>query len=335
MEIAFSEWVAITDSSSVGEVRRTALSTAQRLGFDESRAGELALLATEVSRNVLIHGRGGQVILAGVNTGAKQRSEHPVARILALDQGPGISNLAQAMTDGFSTAGTMGGGMGAMKRMATTLEIFTSKTGTIVLLELGTAPSSEELHIAGAVVPYPGERVCGDGWSYHQESGRLIALLADGLGHGWEAAEAAREAVTVFQLRRDLAPAQILQDVHDALRKTRGAVAAIVEILPKERALVYAGVGNISCSLLSGGASRSFVSHNGTLGVRVSKIQEFRSDWPPDGVLVMHSDGLQSKWDLSGYAGLMARHPAVIGGALLRDFRRQRDDASVVVVKAV
>jgi len=64
------------------------------------------------------------------------------------------------------------------------------------------------------------------------------------------------------------------------------------------------------------------------------KIQEFRSPWPPDAMLVLHSDGLHSKWDLSSYAGLASRHPAVIGGALLRDFRRQRDDTSIVVVKA-
>jgi hypothetical protein len=97
---------------------------------------------------------------------------------------------------------------------------------------------------------------------------------------------------------------------------------------------VYAGVGNISAVVLSQGASRSLVSHSGTLGVATPKIQEFKSEWPPDGVLVLHSDGLQTRWDLSSYAGLLARHPAVIGGALLRDFRRQRDDASVVVVKA-
>jgi len=100
--------------------------------------------------------------------------------------------------------------------------------------------------------------------------------------------------------------------------------------------MVYAGVGNISAAILSGGASRSLVSHNGTLGVAVPRIQEFKSEWPSNGVLVLHSDGLQSRWDLSSstYPGLLARHPALIGGALLRDFRRQRDDASVVVVKA-
>ena len=113
-----------------------------------------------------------------------------------------------------------------------------------------------------------------------------------------------------------------------------GTVAAIAEIKPKENALIFAGIGNISCSLISEGRSRSFVSHNGTLGAHTSRIQEFQSEWPADAVLVMHSDGLQSKWDLLSYPGLITRHPAIIGGALLRDFRRQRDDASVVVIKA-
>jgi anti-sigma regulatory factor (Ser/Thr protein kinase) len=329
MEIAFTEWVPVTDASSVGEVRRAAQFAAQRLQFDETRAGELALLATEASRNVLIHGGGGQVVVAGMNAGGG-----PVARILAMDKGPGITDVTRAMSDGYSTTGTMGAGLGAMKRIATALEIFTSKAGTIVMMELGQSSRTEELRIAGIAVPYPGERLCGDGWSCWSEDGRTLAMLADGLGHGWEAAEAATEAVATFQQRAELAPARILEYMHDALRKTRGAVAAIAEIRPKEQTLIYAGIGNISCSLMSGGGSRSFVSHNGTLGMNMGRVQEFRSDWPKDSVLVLHSDGLQSKWDLSGYAGLISRHPAVIGGALIRDFRRQRDDASVVVVKA-
>lgn len=329
MEIAFSDWIAVTDTSSVGQVRRTALLTAQRLGLNETRGGELALLATEVSRNVLLHGGGGQVVLAGIDQG-----HGPVARILALDQGAGIANVPQAMTDGYSTIGTMGAGLGAMKRIATQLEIFTGKSGTIVLLELGHAAVKHELQIAGMAIPYPGEKVCGDGWSCHSEPDRTVVLLADGLGHGWEASEAAREAIEMFHRRVELPPGQILHYIHEALRKTRGAVAAIAEIKPKENGLVFAGIGNICCSLSSRGASQSFVSHNGTLGARISKIQEFRYPWPADAVLVMHSDGLTSRWDLTSYPGLASRHPAVIGGALLRDFRRQRDDASVVVIKA-
>jgi anti-sigma regulatory factor (Ser/Thr protein kinase) len=329
MEVAFTEFVAVTDASSVGEVRRTALMTAQRLNLDETRSGEFALLATEASRNALVHGGGGQVVL----TGTRER-DNSVARILAMDKGPGIPDMARAMSDGFSTAGTMGGGMGAMKRIANVLEVFTGRGGTIVLLQIGNTIPTGQLQIAGLAVPYPGEKFCGDAWTCHRTAERTICLVVDGLGHGWKASEAAQEAVATFHKRVDLPPGQILGNVHEALRKTRGAVAAVAEIRPREGSLVYAGVGNIAAVVLSRGMSRSLVSHNGTLGVATSRIQEFKSEWPSDGILVVHSDGLQSRWDLSPYAGLLARHPAVIGGALLRDFRRQRDDASVLVIKA-
>ncbi|MGA2349173.1 MAG: SpoIIE family protein phosphatase [Terracidiphilus sp.] len=329
MEIAFTEWIPVTDASSVGEARRMAVSTAQRLGFDETQSGTFALLVTEASRNILVHGGGGQVVLTALAEGGAS-----LARILAMDRGEGIANIAEAMSDGFSTAGTMGGGLGAMKRMATTLDIFTGRGGTIVLLEVGTPAPTRALQIAGLAVPYPGESVCGDAWSSHQTPQRTVTFIADGLGHGWGAAEAVAEAVATFRHRAELAPGEILSYMHDALRKTRGAVAAIAEIRPAEKLLIYAGVGNISGVVMDGNRSRSLVSHNGTLGMTIPKIQEFQSEWTPDSMLVLHSDGLQSKWDLSSYSGLLSRHPAVIGGALLRDFRRHRDDASVVVVKA-
>ena len=329
MEVAFTECVAVTDESSVGEVRRAAQFAAQRLDLDETRSGELTLLATEASRNTLIHGGGGQVIFLGAGNGGGR-----LVRILAMDSGSGISNIADAMSDGYSTAGTMGGGMGAMKRMANKFEVYSSQSGTIVMIELGVAAPSSELSIAGIALPYPGERVCGDGWCAHQTPERTMLLLADGLGHGLGAAEAAQEARATFKKRLELSPGEILSYMHDALRKTRGAVAAIAEIRPKDNCLVYAGVGNICGVVLTGEDSQSLVSHNGTLGITVPRIQEFRSEWSPDAVLVLHSDGIQSKWDLSPYRGLLARHPAVIGGALLRDFRRKRDDASVIVAKA-
>lgn len=324
-----NEYVAVTDASSVGEVRRTALLVAQRLGFDETRSGEFALLATEVSRNVLVHGNGGEVVLIGT-----KEQDAPTARILALDKGPGIPNMAKAMIDGYSTAGTMGGGLGAMKRIANKLEVFSGRDGTIVLLQIGPASPTEQLQVAGLAVPYPGERVCGDAWASHRTPERTVSIVVDGLGHGWEAFEAAQEAVAIFRKRVESRPGEILSYVHEALRKTRGAVAAIAEIRPREGTLLYSGVGNITAVVLSRGTSRNLVSHNGTLGVATSRIQEFKSEWPSDGVLVVHSDGLQSRWDLAPYAGLLTRDAAVIGGALLRDFRRQRDDASVVVIKA-
>jgi anti-sigma regulatory factor (Ser/Thr protein kinase) len=329
VEIGFTEYIAITDASSVGEARRRGLMAAERLGFDQVKSGELALLTTEVSRNVLLHAGGGQAIIVGA-----QNDRGSLARILALDKGPGILDIARAMDDGYSTAGTMGAGMGAMQRMASSLEIFTGRGGTIVFLEVGNASPPNGLQVAGMAIPYPGERLCGDAWTYDQTAERTLVVLVDGLGHGPQAATAASEAVDTFRDRKQDSPGEILSYLHDALRKTRGAVGAVAQISHADKTLTYAGVGNTAAVLLSQGAAKSLVSHNGTLGLAVPRIQEFRVEWPDDGILVMHSDGLQSRWDLSSYSGLLNRHPAVIGAALFRDFRRQRDDASVVVAKA-
>ena len=95
--------------------------------------------------------------------------------------------------------------------------------------------------------------------------------------------------------------------MHDALRKTRGAVAGHCGDPAKRRQLIYAGVGNISAVMLTGGASRSLVSHNGTLGMTAPTNPGISNrTGRPDAVLVMHSDGLQSRWDLSSYAGLIS-----------------------------
>jgi hypothetical protein len=255
--------------------------------------------------------------------------------VLAIDRGPGIADVTRAMDDGYSTGGTMGAGLGAMKRIASRFELFTGSTGTIVMLEIGSKPAHCGLPIAGIVLPFPGERVCGDGWACECFADRILVLLTDGLGHGWGASEAAQEAIGTFRRHSDKGPGAVLGFVHDALRKTRGAVAAVAEIRHAEGKLLYAGVGNISAVLIQGNTSRSLMSHNGTLGTAVPRIQELQFDWPANGILVLHSDGVQTRWDLSSYAGLVSRHPALIAAALLRDFRRERDDASVVVIKGL
>jgi anti-sigma regulatory factor (Ser/Thr protein kinase) len=329
MEMILTEYVPITDTSSIGEARRKGLHLAERLGLDEVRSGEFALLINEIARNVLTHAGGGQAIITGSRNGSG-----PMVRLLGLDKGPGISDVPRAMNDGYSTSGTMGAGLGAMKRIANRMDIFTSPNGTIVMVEIGPRESQQELQVAGVAIPYPGERFCGDAWSYDQSPERTMVLIVDGLGHGREAGVAAEEAVAVFQSSLDKGPGEILSYINDALKKTRGAVAGIARITNADNTLTYAAVGNTAASALSKDGSRSLVAHSGTLGVASPRIQEFQMDWPKEGVLIMHSDGLQSRWDLSSYSGLISRHPAVIGAALIRDFRRQHDDASVVVVKS-
>ena len=325
-----SQTVALSDASSTAEARRAGVRMTASLGLNETKSAEASIIITEAARNTLIYGGGGQLLLSG----AKSNDEKQID-ILVLDRGPGISDLSRALEDGYSTGGTRGTGLGAIRRLADVFDIFTNAKGTSVfarILESKTNAKST-VNLAGLRSPYPGEQVCGDNIAWDIQRERCTVMMVDGLGHGAHAAEAADEAVRIFQARSNEAPAEIISRLHDALKKTRGAAAAVAEIRPLAGTLTYAGVGNIAGSILSNTLSRSLISHNGTLGHIMPRVQEFKVEWPRDGILVMHSDGLQSRWDLSRYPGILARQPALIGGVLLRDFRRDRDDASVLVVK--
>lgn len=329
--ISLRRFVPLPDLTSVSEARRAVQQVAVPLGLGERKAGEAAIIVTEAARNAVVHGGGGQLLLAGSRL---DEGEQARLQILVLDSGPGIPDLPRAMQDGFSTGSTPGTGLGAIRRLAGAFDVFSSMKGTAVFAEVvqGSEPRSL-LNVAGFTVPLTGEHACGDACHWIQSDNRWVLTLVDGLGHGLHAAEAAEEAVHILQKYASQPPAEIVAYMHDALKKTRGAAAAVAEIRPLSGTLNFAGVGNISASVLSKALSRSLVSHNGTLGHVMSRIQEFKVEWPRDAVLVMHSDGLQTRWDLSRYPGLMARSSALIAGVLFRDFRRERDDAGLVVVK--
>jgi anti-sigma regulatory factor (Ser/Thr protein kinase) len=327
-----SQMVPLSDASSTAEARRVGARMASALGFNETKAGEAAIVIVEAARNAVIYGGGGQLVLSGTKSKYETRMD-----ILALDKGPGIADLTRALQDGYSTGGTPGTGLGAIRRIADVFDVFSNAKGTALFARIAQPETSPEhkysMELMGLTVPISGETACGDNMAWDLNSDRCIVLVVDGLGHGPQAAEAADEAVRIFRAHSQEAPASIISRLHDALKKTRGAAAAIAEIRPQSGTLIYAGVGNISGSILSNTLSRSLVSHNGTLGHVMARVQEFKVEWPRDGILIMHSDGLLSRWDLSGYPGILARQPALIAGVLLRDFRRERDDSSVLVMK--
>jgi hypothetical protein len=252
-----------------------------------------------------------------------------------------MAAVNDCLRDGFSTAGTPGNGLGAIARLAALFEIHSlSQVGTALLARLWAGPAPADppamwLEIGVVNLPKVGEVACGDAWNVFQEPGRSLLLVADGLGHGLQAADAARAAVRVVQAHAHLGPAELLPLLHAALRSTRGAAVALAEVQREARAVRFAGVGNIAGTIFANGSSRSLVSHNGTVGCEVRKIQEFVYPFPQGALLVLHSDGLGSHWRLDQYPGLAARHPALIAGVLYRDFKRGRDDVTVLAAREV
>ncbi len=322
----------ITDSSHPGEARRSAARLAEKLALSEVRAGELSIVATELATNVLAHAGSGEMLLLGWQHGATKGVD-----IFALDKGPGFSDFSRCFSDGYSTAGTAGNGLGAVSRLASAFDVYsTPSQGTAFFTRIvnkGSEPSvNSELQVACALAPIAGESVCGDGVSFHVQGRRFICIAVDGLGHGVGAAEATDAALHVFHENCEKSPENIVHRLHSALRPTRGAVLAVAELDLERRKIRYCGIGNISGSILSESKSQSMVSHNGTVGHVMARAAELEYDFPPNATLVLHSDGLSSQWNLGKYAGLLSRHPGVIAGVLYRDFKRGRDDASVLAV---
>jgi serine/threonine protein phosphatase PrpC len=165
------------------------------------------------------------------------------------------------------------------------------------------------------------------------EEGRTVILLADGLGHGPGAAEASGEAVAALQRANDLAPTAVLEQVHHALRSTRGAAVAIAQVDVEKEQVHFAGAGNISAMIISPLKLQHMISHNGTAGHNVRKFQEFVYPWTEHTVLVMHSDGITTSWRLDAYSGIIQRDPSLLAAVLIRDASRGRDDACVVAAR--
>ncbi len=326
--------IPIMDKSQAGEARRQARVWAREAGGGEDHVARVALVITELAKNLDLHTTRGGVLLLRKLDGDNQTG----VEILCLDNGPGTANFSQFMRDGFSTAGTPGTGLGAVERASQVFEVHSQPAiGTTLLCQVWdrNAPSQAERWQTGAVnLPMRNETVSGDSWCFCDgEAGRARMIVADGLGHGPAAAEASRTAVETFAAHKHQALPDLMETVHAALRPTRGAAVAIAEIDLARETLRYAGVGNIAGSVLTHERATSLASMNGTAGGRCQAIKEFTYPWPAGGVLVMCSDGLKSQWNLSRYTGLLGRHPSVIAGVLYRDYNRDTDDTTVAVIR--
>jgi anti-sigma regulatory factor (Ser/Thr protein kinase) len=325
--------VRVEEESQVGDARRQFSRLAHELGFDETDAGRVALVATEMAGNLVKHTAGGGRLLA------QPRVQGGVVGmdILALDRGAGIANVGQALRDGFTTAGSPGTGLGAISRLADRFDIHSAPgVGTAILARVwprGTEPAPVLLEVGAVHLSKPRESVCGDNWSIVARPGGATLLVADGLGHGPGAAEASVEAVRIFRANAEASPVQLVEAIHAGLRSTRGAAIAVAVLDAEAGQIRYSGVGNIAGSVAGGEREHSMVSHNGTAGHHVGRVQEFTYAWPAGTSVVMHSDGLQSRWTMARYPALAGRDPMLIAGVLFRDFCRETDDATVVVVR--
>lgn len=335
MEVAVSSrTVKVVEASQPFAARSAVRDIALSAGFEDADGYRAGLVVTELATNLLKHTLQGGELLFRITT------PQPAGEIevIAVDSGPGMHDVARCMRDGQSSTGTAGNGLGAVRRLADEFDVHSDVgRGTAIVARLRAgrrAPeSAPAFDVAAVSVAAPGEVVCGDAWHVRQHEAGLALLVADGLGHGLLAAEAARTARGIFDDGAYDGPSDMLQRLHAGLRPTRGAAAAIADIQTDRGVVRICGVGNVMTQINHATATRIAVSQNGTLGHQVRAFREYTYPWTHDALLVMHSDGLGSQWTLDPYPGLRQRHPALIAAVLYRDFTRGRDDVTVVVAR--
>ena len=324
--------VIVTEASQVAEARRHAVTVAQAVGFDETASGRVALVVTELATNIVKYGVPGEILVGTYEDGTGSGIE-----VLALDKGPGFADLGSAMRDGHSTGGSAGEGLGAVRRLSDAFDIVSrAGFGTAVMARLSGVRSaaSGAMPIFGAVtVPLKGETANGDACAVRERADGWTAIVADGLGHGPEAAKASEEALKLFRRHRDEPPGAILSAIHAGLAHTRGGAVSVARYARDTGTLTFAGIGNVLGAVVSGTATKRTVSLAGTAGHAARRIQEFEYQMGPRDLFVLCSDGIATGWSLDGHPGLAGAHPTLVAGVIFRDFARARDDATALVIQ--
>jgi anti-sigma regulatory factor (Ser/Thr protein kinase) len=331
MELTFRgippQAIAIDEITQVGQARRCVQELATQAGFDEADCGRAALVVTELATNVIKHGHGGCIYLRQV----PGRHVHGV-EVLAVDRGPGF-DLSACLPDGFSTRGTQGIGLGAVVRQTQVMDMYADGRGAVILARLyPRLIDDNDIRFGVAQEALHGERCCGDSCALAIKDSLCSVMVVDGLGHGEAASHASDMAVAAFMGNPFAEPTLLMGEIHQAMVGTRGGAVAIARADLPQGTLRFTGIGNISANLAAVHATRGLASHPGIVGSQFRRAQAFDFSDIMGQLLIMHSDGLQSRWRLADYPGLLHRHPAVIAAVLHRDFSRNRDDVTVMVI---
>jgi len=318
--------LTIEDSSQVGHARRVAQKLAEQLGFDATDSGRVALVVTELASNILKHASNGELHLRTL------AGDVPGLEVLAIDRGQGF-DVHDCMTDGFSTRGTQGIGLGSILRQAQVFDLHSDSRGTVLLTRFYPRGTNfRDLKLGVSQHSLHNDPACGDAWEVAIKGPRVSLLMIDGLGHGPEAEDAAKAGAVAFNREPFADLTLLLDDIHHDMRGSRGGAVAIAQFDGQQGSLGFIGIGNIGATLLGDEKSRGLASHPGIVGLQYRKVPAVGYAQCVGQLLIMYSDGLQSRWNLREYPGLMYRHPAIIAAVLHRDYCRGRDDVTVMVI---
>ncbi|UOA06967.1 SpoIIE family protein phosphatase [Methylobacter sp. S3L5C] len=321
----------------------------------------IATIVSELASNIIKYAKSGYIELRSY-----ERPGNVEIDVVAIDNGPGIVNVKQAMQEHFSSGGTLGLGLSGVKRIADDFEIYsTVGYGTCVfarkkikinavqqVLSLTTASycsNSERLaafrdaslvepastinfEIGKCIRAYPGQIVSGDQvLALPLEDGYFLAII-DATGHGPDAHKMALVLLAAVKKIASRNLVDIMSKLYELAKGTIGAAIGLAFFDANKQTVYCAGIGNTSLVVFNDKKWRG-VSRDGILGQRSPSFMEQSTPFNPGDMAIMFTDGLSESLANNEAIKLRFQDANTIAYRLVDVLGKTYDDASCIVLK--
>ncbi|HWQ20956.1 MAG TPA: ATP-binding protein [Methanotrichaceae archaeon] len=330
--------IRVIRAADVSAARGAARAMALGIGFAATASEEIALAVSELASNLVKHAGGGTIVLLSLCEGMQIESH---------DEGSGIEDIDQALTDGFSTAGSLGFGLGTVNRLMDEFEISSRcsrpDSGTHIVCKRfirggAAGPLPGPLEFGAATRAHPLMSVNGDTFVIKCWGTSALIGVIDGLGHGQQALLAAQAARRYVEIHYNQPLLSIFTGVDRACRATRGVVMSLARfdwISDLSRVtLTFSGIGNVEMSIIGKQEPLNFVIRRGILGAGTPSPVVTEHIWKPGYVMVLHSDGISAHHKWSDLPELRNASVEVVAQHILQRLARKEDDATVIVARS-
>jgi len=342
------EIIPINNNSDVGVCRRKGVSLAKRIGFDDVKAGEIAIMVSEMATNVIKHGGGkGNFLMCRIS----DLSPKDGIEFWCCDYGNGILDLNTAIVDGYTEKNSLGLGLGAIRRLSDEMDVNPAGKETLFdhfnhnvndsnsclrtrkwLPERNWNGLNKNLVMGAVSKATPVEKLNGDAFVFENyTTTKCIAAVIDGLGHGKEANKAADIVKATILKKPELPPDIIIKNCHDAARGTRGVTLGVVKADTSANKLFFSGIGNIEGYLLSDRDKKNLLSYGGIVGHNIRTPRVFEFDFYPGNTVYLYSDGITTRWGYEEFDWNM--HPQTNAENIFNKHARLNDDATILIFR--
>jgi len=330
------ERISVTFEADVFKARRVGREMAHSLGFDEIGSGEIETAISELATNLVKHrAKNGEIILIPLietpylNTGTDE--SRIGIEVRSEDKGHGIKDIATAMKEGGSTAGTLGIGLSGVKRLMDefSIESEIDKGTTVAARKWLLKDALPGLNFSIFSKPKIGEDASADAYFIKRFSSNVVFGVIDVLGHGREAYDIALNILKILEDNYTEPLIKIIDVCHKGLRHTRGAAMALCRVNFKERRFEHIGVGNVETRVYGTTQPIRPFFFNGTLGMTTENYRVIEYPYTEGMTIVMFSDGISGRFDFSPQ--MLSKTPQEIAKFIFDNFARNTDDATVLV----